>query len=397
MYRPEGVKAATQQLNTCVALTGYLIPESSCITILVLRAGVDASGWPSPSPPIFVFMDDSAARLATDIRIHNSLHLLGITIMYYDYLITLDDEISFLWNRTGSVSWFWFFAVRYAGFVGNLPVTVFSFYTMEPKICMHRCHAYHLGHQVVLIGTQLIISVVMFLRIHALYGRNLRVLLSLLAIALPLLGVVVWSTLDQHSTSIDDFPGCHTSTSPSTWVFLALLPLAFIYPFFLARAYHLAASWEALFVFDALIFALTVRKTYTTCQRTGIGAGTLDLPIHELILRDKSRLTRYDSGIGFANLSNILTFYPVLAGSLSTFASCMSVSMMSRLMLNLQKQAKGNVLSTLEFPSTQNEESTIVFANGWVTPISPPADEDVRSDGSASSTDGDVEMQRILR
>jgi hypothetical protein len=31
----------------------------------------------------------------------------------------------------------------------------------------------------------------MFLRIHALYGRNLRVLLSLLAIALPLLGVVV--------------------------------------------------------------------------------------------------------------------------------------------------------------------------------------------------------------
>jgi hypothetical protein len=75
----------------------------------------------------------------------------------------------------------------------------------------------------------------------------------------------------------------------------------------------------------------------------------------------------------------------------------MSVSMMSRLMLNLQKQAKGNVLSTLEFPSTQDEESTIVFANGWVTPISPPADEDVRSDGSASSTDGDVEMQRILR
>lgn len=54
--------------------------------------------------------------------------------MYYDYLITLDDEISFLWNRTGSVSWFWFFAVRYAGFVGNLPVTVFSFYTMEPKV-----------------------------------------------------------------------------------------------------------------------------------------------------------------------------------------------------------------------------------------------------------------------
>lgn len=66
-YRREGVKAATQQLNTCVALTRYLIPESPCITILVLRAGVDASGWPSPSPPIFVFMDDAAARLATDM------------------------------------------------------------------------------------------------------------------------------------------------------------------------------------------------------------------------------------------------------------------------------------------------------------------------------------------
>jgi hypothetical protein len=140
-----------------------------------------------------------------------------------------------------------------------------------------------------------------------------------------------WSTLDQHSTSIDDFPGCHTSTSPSTWVFLALLPLAkasFIYPFFLVRAYRasalhvhtpwnsnrlrlcdfnvdadLAASWEALFVFDALIFALTVRKTYTTCQSTGIGAGTLDLPIHELILRDGASSSRFPSLPSFLKIT----------------------------------------------------------------------------------------------
>ncbi|KAJ6571424.1 hypothetical protein B0H19DRAFT_1129950 [Mycena capillaripes] len=157
-------------------------------------------------------MSDAAAQLAHEIRGHDCLHLLGVVIMYFDALITLDREISFLWQRAGSASTYWFFAVRYTGFAGNIPVTVFSFYTLPLKWC----HAYHLGHQVVLIGTQLIVSTVMILRVYALYQRSVRLLLGLLALSLPLLAVVLWATQDQHSSPIEGFPGCHVSVTQST-------------------------------------------------------------------------------------------------------------------------------------------------------------------------------------
>ncbi|KAJ6571435.1 hypothetical protein B0H19DRAFT_1255408 [Mycena capillaripes] len=302
-------------------------------------------------------MSDAAAQLAYDIQVNSSLHLVGIgtvfpsffytihrarlfsVIMYLDHLITLDDEINFLWKHVGSPSTYWFFAVRYAGFAGNIPVTAFSFNTFPQKV--------------VLVGTQLIVSVVMLLRVYALYGRSVRLLTLSIMVALPLVAVVLWSMQGQHSSPIDGFPGCHVSMTQST-------------------AYHLAASWEALFLFDTFIFALIVGKTYVTWRR----AGYSHLPIHILILRDGAI---YFAAIALANLCNILTFYylretqlagPVLAGSLSTFASCMSVTMMGRLMLNLHKQAKDGVLSELHL----SLQSDVVFAEEMPSPVSAPPD-----------------------
>jgi len=51
----------------------------------------------------------------------------------------------------------------------------------------------------------------------------------------------------------------------------------------------------------------------------------------------------------FANLANILTYYiagPLLRGSLSTMATCMSVTLTSRLMLNLHSVDRSGIFST---------------------------------------------------
>ncbi|KAJ7751503.1 hypothetical protein DFH07DRAFT_941624 [Mycena maculata] len=259
-------------------------------------------------------MTDATAQLVSELYVHDWLHLLGISLMYWDFLVTLDDEINFLWKRACSARAYWFFAVRYSGLAGNIPVTVFTFYTIPAK----RCYVYHAGHQVVLVGTQIIVSIVMLVRIHALYGRNIRLLVSLIIISLPLLAVIFWSVTGQQSAVVLGFRGCHTSMLQSS-------------------AYHLAAAWEALFIFDSLMFGLTIFKTYSTWRRTGSEAS--NLPIHTLILRDGAV---YFAAMALANLFNILTFYlsgPILSGSLSTFASCVSVTMMARLMLNLHKTA----------------------------------------------------------
>ncbi|KAJ7219681.1 hypothetical protein B0H12DRAFT_1152737 [Mycena haematopus] len=46
------------------------------------------------------------------------------------------------------------------------------------------------------------------------------------------------------------------------------------------------------------------------------------------------------------NFGNILTFYPLLRGCLSTMASCMSVTLASRLMLNLHSVDRTGIFST---------------------------------------------------
>ncbi|KAJ7194500.1 hypothetical protein B0H12DRAFT_1153528 [Mycena haematopus] len=256
--------------------------------------------------------------VASEIRIHDCLQLLSISLMYWDWLVTLDNEIGFMWKRARSASAYWFFAVRYSGILGNIPVTIFTFFNIPPQWC----HAYHTGHQIVLVETQLIVSLVMLVRIHALYGRNLRLLAVLLVISLPLLAVIFWSVKGQQSTLVLGFPGCHSSVPNSS--------------------VGLAGAWLALFVFDSLCFGLTLFKTFSTWRQPGSEASYL--PIHALVLRDGAAMT-------LANLSNIITFYPLLSGSLSTFASCVSVTLMARLMLNLHQTSdagRGGAVSHLE-------------------------------------------------
>ncbi|KAJ7487992.1 hypothetical protein FB451DRAFT_1390956 [Mycena latifolia] len=280
-----------------------------------------------------------------------------------------DHEITFLWKRARSASAYWFFAIRYLGFVGNIPVTVFTFYTMAPKLLyfpegpfagvMHITSGiswYSLAHNLLFQvwicdpprNSADLAAVVMLLRIYALYGRNIRLLVCLLGLSVPLISVIVWSMLGQHSESIVILPGCHSSISRSTVHYsdlgLIVRPTPSFHTLNANKLTDLAAAWEALFVYDALIFGLTVFKTYSTWRRAG---SQHYLPIHILILRDGAL---YFAAMALANLLNIVTFYlsgPILAGSLSTFASCMSVALMSRLMLNLHQKAHVGVLTHL--------------------------------------------------
>ncbi|KAJ7751502.1 hypothetical protein DFH07DRAFT_774746 [Mycena maculata] len=91
----------------------------------------------------------------------------------------------------------------------------------------------------------------------------------------------------------------------------------------------LAGAWGALFVFDTIIFALTIYNAYSTRGRMGT------MPLHKLIFRDGAM---YFAAMALANLANIITFMPLIPGTLATFASCVSVTMVSRLMLNIHKQ-----------------------------------------------------------
>ncbi|KAJ6484496.1 hypothetical protein C8R47DRAFT_1321556 [Mycena vitilis] len=263
---------------------------------------------------IRISMDDERIESAQETIQLNSLHLLGISILYYDHLINIDSEIQYIWMRNKSSSSFWFFLVRYIGFVGNLPV-------------------------IILVITQLLVSVVAILRTYALYSRNKRLLWCLLILGACLIALSSWTVYGQHAIPVTVFPGCHLGVTEGT-------------------GHHLSASWFCLFLFDLIIFVLTVSKTYST--RRLLGGGD-ELPLHMLMVRDGAM---YFAAMAFANLANIITYYstgPLIRGSLSTFANCVSVSMMSRLMLNLHAKANAGVFSQLNNTQLNDTTTTLDF------------------------------------
>ncbi|KAJ6518510.1 hypothetical protein DFH09DRAFT_1373425 [Mycena vulgaris] len=247
-----------------------------------------------------------------------------------------------MWRRTKSPSAYWFFSIRYGGLGVNIPVVVYSFKSILHKVCIR----YDLVHQIFMLATQLLVSVIMILRIYALYGRSARVLWWLIGVSSCFIGVAVLSLNQPHIVR----------AAQSGLILHSNLLL------------DLAVPWECLFVFDSMIFGMTIYNAYITRRRVGQG---MNMPLHRLLLRDGAL---YFASMALANLANIVTFFvsivpyssyllpihrifqiggPLVPGALATAATCMSVVMMSRLMLNLHEQTDDGVLT--EFREIQDE------------------------------------------
>jgi len=284
--------------------------------------------------------DYDVAAATHDIITHGYLHMLAISILYYDHLITAGLEVRYLWGRPKSQSSYWFFLNRYFAFLANISVTALGF----SKLSDESCKKYNLYRQILLIVNQILVCVLLTVRIFALYQRSKRILAWMLGSGAVLAGTACFVMFGQKSAPAGHGPGCHVGLSKET-------------------AIRLAGAWEALFVYDSIIFFLTVWKTMKEKkdQRvTGINVTLIDV-----LLRDGAV---YFAVMALCNLTNILTFYlagPFLRGGLSTFASSMSVTMMSRLMLNLHETAQEGIYTTqatnTDFRATRfrGAESTI--------------------------------------
>ncbi|KAJ7881210.1 hypothetical protein B0H13DRAFT_2345197 [Mycena leptocephala] len=105
-------------------------------------------------------------------------HLIGLSILYWDHLISLNAEINFLWRHNKSLSAYWFYINRYFGFFSGIAVSGLPFLTLSLEACIH----YTFFREVVLVVAQVITGVIMIIRVYALYGRNRRILWFLFGI-----------------------------------------------------------------------------------------------------------------------------------------------------------------------------------------------------------------------
>ncbi|KAF8876019.1 hypothetical protein BD779DRAFT_1475846 [Infundibulicybe gibba] len=226
----------------------------------------------------------------------NLSDIRDIRLDSYLHVFALDREIKFVWMRPKKPSTYWFLANRYFLASVNIVVTLFEFMPFK--------------------FLKVLVAVLMALRVYALYGCSSRVLGSMVIIEAA--NVSIWALfVGQEPTVSQSTFGCQIGLSWSL------------------------AAWVAMFAYDSIIFALTLMKTWRAAQSIEIRARWL--PISTLLLRDGAIYFAHSSGVDSRD---------------SQVAICsISVTMMSRIMLNLHETAGAGIFST------QDNVSRLEFLN----------------------------------
>ncbi|KAG2151159.1 uncharacterized protein EDB93DRAFT_297444 [Suillus bovinus] len=191
------------------------------------------------------------------------------------------------------------------------------------------CWKFSLYRELVLFLQGILVSITMAMRTYALYGCNKRLLTWIVIVMVALVGVCCADTFGQYSSDLIIVPGFGCDETFSK-----------------AVSARIGVAYVAEFIFDLFIFILTVYRIYKT-------RGLLRLSpfgrenIVDVIFHDG---TMFFGAMTLSNIPNILSYYSgsvVLRGSFCTFTSCISVTLICRLMLNLHQTFDTGIFSTL--------------------------------------------------
>ncbi|KIY52036.1 hypothetical protein FISHEDRAFT_56268 [Fistulina hepatica ATCC 64428] len=299
--------------------------------------------------------------LGTDIafrRIQAYSQLCSLTFLMYDHVLTLDEEVRYMWQRHKTFSTYCFLFNRYLALLVNISVSVLVFLSFNDQVrivrrCVwgpfvnqpsmtiftstrsYRCAQYRFYHEMMLLVVQVTVCGLLVLRVYALYERSKTLLWLVLTIGGILLSVVIWLLASERANDGYIVDGCHIGLTGKTVIERAVTSTASVY--------HPLCPW------------LFVMALYISCKSLTVSA-------------TNNRLSTIYRIIGLCNLLNIFTFYltgfpcqfanPFLRGVLASFSSCMSVTLISRLILRLHQFGLKGLMSTTR------ELSSYVFTSG---------------------------------
>jgi len=259
--------------------------------------------------------------------------LASITFLYYDHFITFPEEIRKIWKRRLSFLNILFIINRYTTCFGYIPIIYFTFHSSTGTAT---CAAYIHYPSVLSIITQTIITIIVTLRCYALYNRNRRILISVSVLGLAVLASFVWAT--TTFLGIDEsFGGLYRTCVPSE----------------LSDRSPFKVAWLLSIIFDSSVFGLTL---YRTIQMMSVHRfpGTYG-SLANLIMRDGSV---YFVVMALAYIVHIILFFhieiPFFAtstGNNAFMTHTISVTMMSRLILNFNSYGDRNARQSLEQPN----------------------------------------------
>ncbi|KAI9508242.1 hypothetical protein F5148DRAFT_932007 [Russula earlei] len=227
--------------------------------------------------------------------------LSSYVILFYDYLLTLSMEVDRYW-RAGSHTWAstLFLVLRYGALIGHVPL----FYNVFADPCKtpHLIHILAFYHYIFVFVLTALTTVLLVMRVYALYFRNRWVLCLMSFEYVAAVLVACWAVVGIWSDATALHPNHRTAQLK-------------------------AVAFSGLLVFDFTVFVLTVASSIRIWTRR-------EPFIHRLVMDG----LLYYGVIWNLNLLNIvvLAINPVLDLSTPMFTNILSVVMVSRLMLNLR-------------------------------------------------------------
>ncbi|KAG1871477.1 hypothetical protein F4604DRAFT_814988 [Suillus subluteus] len=203
-----------------------------------------------------------------------------------------------------------------------------------------RCPEYELYRQLTLVFQAVVVCLIMTIRTYALYGGSKRLLTWMAIIMITLSIAVSVGSLGHFTGVLLSGAGCFETYTAAVAVLAGL-----------------GVAWVAEMVYELLIFILVV---YRICKTRGLLRLSLVTRrnIIDIILHDGAM---YFGAMTLVNIPNILTFYSgsdAIRGSLAALTSCLSVTLISRLMLNLHQSIDTGICS---IPSRDEGPSLAVF------------------------------------
>ncbi|KAJ6535053.1 hypothetical protein B0H19DRAFT_1271710 [Mycena capillaripes] len=267
---------------------------------------------------------------AWDHRISRYVFLCGFVILIYDHALTLGSEVKLIWQRRlWRPSALWFLAVRYISLASSCVMFVFHLGNLSPEGCV-LCTMMERVLEGLLLLQELLVDTTLCLRVSAMYGFNPRVVVPMsiilaISVALGLWTIIKFADPGMLTAPALNLTGCDTALPRAT-------------------ALRQARSWEGQLLTDTLIFGLTAYRAYADHDLMKLLEGSL-------IKRMMKDGAMYFGIIVLANLANfgdILT-----AGILAWWTTSLSVALIARLGLNLQRASASPPTRTEDLDSTE--------------------------------------------
>ncbi|KAI0742660.1 hypothetical protein C8Q80DRAFT_920673 [Daedaleopsis nitida] len=248
------------------------------------------------------------ARLTFAVRVSSAI---TFSILFYDYVLTLDLEIQRFWNRRFTLVTFGFYLNRYLALFGNVPA-IFEFYWPHAQSMLNaadvpsnvcRYHTSDCG------------------RVYGLYERNRKVLCLLLTMGAIACGVSGWAITQIWQAA---YPQGRARTQGQNAV-LGNCDLRMSQ----TQGHYLAIIWGTILLADTVVFALTLSRVLRVGKKW---QGSL----FTLMLRDGTIYFGVLLGCHIANILTYLVFDSTYRGISTTTTNVIATSLIARLMLNIR-------------------------------------------------------------